>query len=138
MQIVHLICVQLQLPPPVLSAQPPAVTGAGTARQPKGRRVLPVVAEFQTILELISPTSLGSEVGSNNEVEDNLGCGKLSFRVVLGCYHSPEEFVCKALQAVHPFDRLDVLPDVLKIRLFQALTKGPITLMTTLSCPLSC
>ena len=64
-------------------------------------------------------------------MEDNPGCGKLSFRVVLGCYHTPEEFVCKALQAVHPFDRLDVLPDVLKTRLFQALTKGPVWVQET-------
>ena len=155
-QIVRLICVQLQLPPPVLPAQPPAATGTGAARQAKGRRVLPVVPEFQKILnytldalpqvdskrrllhavfdapagaKLISSTNSGFEVGRNNEVEDSLGnfdSSRLSFRVVLGCYHSPEEFVCEALQAVHPFDRLRVLPDVLKIRIFQALTKGPV------------
>ena len=93
------------------------------------RRLLHAVFDAPAGAKLISSTNLGFEVGSNNEVEDSLGnvdSSRLSFRVVLGCYHSPEEFVCKAWQAVHPFDRLDVLPDVVKIKIFQALTKGPV------------
>ena len=49
----------------------------------------------------------------------------VSFRVVIGVFHSPEEFVAKALATVHPFDKLDVLPDVLKRKIYEALVRGP-------------
>ena len=48
------------------------------------------------------------------------------FRVVIGVFHSPEEFVARALETVHPLDWRDVSPDSLKRRMHEApLVRGP-------------
>ena len=149
-QIVHLVCLQLQLPLPNFQPQPDSQPAQATARQPRGRRVLPVVPEFAHIFELelgsmpqvdskrcllhsiqsipagsklISSTKLNVEGGSEVLVEDD--SPGVRYRVVLGVFHSPEEFVSKALAAVHPFDKLDVLPDIVKRKMHEALVRGP-------------
>ena len=149
-QIVHLVCLQLKLPLPNFQPQPDSQPALATAKQPRGRRVLPVVPEFARVAELeldhmpqvdskrcilraiqsipagsklVSSTKLNVKAGSEVVVEDD--APGVKYRVVLGVFHSPEEFVSKALVAVHPFDKMDVLPDALLRKLHEALVRGP-------------
>ena len=149
-QIVHLVCLQLKLPLPNFQPQPDSQPALATAKQPRGRRALPVVPEFAHVIELeldympqvdskrclvhaiqsipagskrVSSTKLNVEAGSEVLVEDD--SPGVRYRVVLGVFHSPEEFVSKALVAVHPFDKLDVLPDTLKRKMHEALVRRP-------------
>ena len=64
------------------------------------------------------------KAGSKGLVEDD--SAEVRYRVVVEGFHSSEEFVSKALVAVHPFDKLDVLPDTLKRKMHKALVKGPV------------
>ena len=149
-QIVHLVSMELGLPLPNLQPRASEEPKQSLAKQPRGRRVLPVVPEFACILEmdldflpqvdskrcllrnvgqapagskLLAPSKLNLEVGSVSLVEESTS--PIRFKVSIGVFHSPEEFVAKALDTVHPFDRLDVLPDVVKRKMFEALVRGP-------------
>ena len=87
------------------------------------RCILRAIQSIPAGSKLVSSTKLNVKAGSEVVVEDD--APGVKYRVVLGVFHSPEEFVSKALVAVHPFDKMDVLPDALKRKLHEVLVRGP-------------
>ena len=41
-----------------------------------------------------------------------------------GVYHSPQQFIKLAQNLVHPFDKQFVIPDILRLKIFNLITKG--------------
>ena len=72
--------------------------------------------------KLLSSTRIGGVSGDLVPVED---LESPTFRILVGVYHSKQEFCRLALSAPHPFDSMDIIPDILKTRLFEAAERGP-------------
>ena len=128
----------------------PKATAAAALRnrQPRGRKCPPLVSEYKTVLtvmhdcvpcvdnkrriqqplgnipagaRLLSSTKVVNLSGGNVEVSG----GSAAFKLVLGVYHTKEEFVAKAIVCNHPMDSLFGLSDPLIKTMFEALTLGP-------------
>ena len=86
------------------------------------RRLLRAVLDAPAGSKLLSSTRIGGASGDLVPVED---LESPTFRILVGVYHSKQEFCRLALSAPHPFDSMDIIPDILKTRLFEAAERGP-------------
>jgi hypothetical protein len=97
-----------------------------TGREPKGRKLPPIVPEFDRILtvssleglpkhKILRQSSKGGDSGSQLES-------------IIGVYADPVEYTNKALEATHPMDMISGLADETKETIFFMLTQGPETL----------
>ncbi|CAE7816597.1 SLC24A2 [Symbiodinium sp. CCMP2592] len=121
-------------------------TPVGVAQQKRGKPEASLLPEFGKVLQvdvdqvppvnhkqcLIRPLGevpAGSKLIATSLVRGDAGgdAGNESkkFRLSLGVFATPDEFVDAAKDLLHPFAASAVLSPIVKRRLFEALTKGP-------------
>ena len=107
LQIVAQVCAALNIEiTQMMAASVPTKAFAGSARLPRGRKVPPLVSEFERIAKVIL-----NELPQVN-----------SKRCLL---HSLHDILEKAMSVVHPFDSMCPVKDELLKMLFDIVTNGP-------------
>ncbi|CAE7361058.1 unnamed protein product [Symbiodinium sp. CCMP2592] len=121
-------------------------TPAGVAQQKRGKPEASLLPEFGKVLQVdvdqvppvnhkqcltrpLGEVPAGSKLIATSLLKGDAGGdagneGK-KFRLSLGVFATPDEFVDAAKDLLHPFAASAVLSPIVKRRLFEALTKGP-------------
>jgi hypothetical protein len=99
---------------------------AAANKQPRGRKLPPLVSEFKTVLSLPTMTPISDwhkllRYEVQRGVEDNAAAERTSrdqdsvdMFPIVGIYRTPEEFIEDAVLCTHPVDSQFGVPDVLK------------------------
>lgn len=104
---------------------------ATTGKLPRGRALPQLISEFESVSEVICTELV---VPKNSRLlrrfwrkgESAASDSPAEMINILGRWRTPEKFVEEALQVQHPYDSLVLVPDELKVALFNILTLGPL------------
>jgi hypothetical protein len=97
-----------------------------TGREPRGRKLPPIVPEFDKVLTVHTLEGLPKhKILRQSHKGGSSGSQKES---TVGIYADPVEYTNKALEALHPMDMISGLADETKETIFLMLTQGPETI----------
>ena len=144
LQIVAQVCAALNIEiTQMMAASVPTKAFAGSARLPRGRKVPPLVSEFERIAKVIlnelpqvnskrcllhslhdipAGSKFLSHIFLSGEDDDD---ATRRYQWTFGVYYTKEAFLEKAMSVVHPFDSMCPVKDELLKMLFDIVTNGP-------------
>ena len=109
---------------------------AAANRQPRGRKLPPLISEFKHVLSLppLTPISEWHKLlrydvqrgDTDNAAETN----DMDLFPVVGIYRTPQEFIEEAVHCTHPIDSQFGVPDVLKLSLFKHINDSASTIVS--------